>query len=374
MSKIRLLVFASSVIGTDFPGFQGKIFEEYTKLSESMEITVIAEEIAFDKMGKNFALVKVSKISFPIIKTIYGMVVFPMAAIKNRKKYDIVFNRYRSLPFLITAIVCKVLLKKKIVVYLSESGTVYRGFRKTFFKPFLRYTLKIADAVATSSERVINDVEKYTRKIDRTKLFIMRQDTINTSIFKPTKEKNDNILLSVGRINPVKGFEIIIESLPSVIKKFPDVILRIVGSVDDEEYLQKLKTTASRVNCEKNVEFIGPVPYSKIGELYNSSTIFILTSKDEGQPNVLVEAMACGKPVIATPVGAILDVINDGVNGFIVKENQHETLSKKIINLLEDKALREKIGEAAQKTIEEKYAGDVFSSQLKNVFEKVAKN
>lgn len=374
MSKIRLLVFANLFIGTDTFGLQSKIFEEYTKLSKSVEITVIAEKIAFDKMGKNFTLVKVSKISFPIIKTIYGMVVFPMAAIKNRKKYDIVFNRYRSLPFLITAIVCKVLLKKKIVVYLSESGTVYRGFRKTFFRPFIRYTLKIADAVATSSERVINDVEKYTGKIDRTKLFIMRQDTINTSIFKPTKEKNDNILLSVGRINPVKGFEFIIESLPSVIKKFPDVILRIVGPVVDEGYLQKLKTTASRVNCEKNVEFIGPVPYSQIVELYNSSTIFILTSKDEGQSNVLLEAMACGKPVIATPVGAIPDVINDGVNGFIVKENQPETLSKKIINLLEDKALREKIGKVAQKTIEEKYAGDVFSSQLKDVFEKISTN
>jgi len=373
LSKIRLLVFASSVIGVDFPGFQSKIFEEYTKLSESMEVTVIAEEIAFDKMGKNFTPVKVSKISFPIIKTIYGMIVFPMAAIKNRKKYDIVFNRYRSLPFLITAIVCKVLLKKKIVVYLSESGTVYRGFRKTFFRSFIRYALKIADAVAASSERIIIDVEKYAGKIDRPKLFIMRQ-AVNTSIFKPTKEKNDNILLSVGRINPVKGFEIIIESLSSVIKKFPDVILRIVGPVQDEEYLQKLKATASRVNCEKNVEFIGPVPYSQIGEFYNSSTIFILTSKDEGQSNVTLEAMACGKPVIATPVGAIPDVINDGVNGFIVKENQHETLSKKIINLLEDKALREKIGKVAQKTIEEKYAGDVFIIQLKSVFEKISTN
>jgi len=97
-------------------------------------------------------------------------------------------------------------------------------------------------------------------------------------------------------------------------------------------------------------------------------------SKTEGQSIATLEAMACGLPVIVTPVGAIPDVIKDGINGFLVKSNQPKILAQKIISLLNDDALREKIGNAARKTIEERHANDMYVNQLVEVFNKVMLN
>jgi len=191
----------------------------------------------------------------------------------------------------------------------------------------------------------------------------------NSSIFKPiTKTPINNNILSVCRIIPLKGIEKIINSLPLVVKEIPDTKFIHVGAIKDKKYFESLKNLITSLGCEKSIEFHGPIPYDKLVREYNSSKIFILTSKTEGQSLVTKEAMSCGKPVIVTPVGAITNYVKDGENGFLLKKDDPKELAEIIIRLLKDDKLREKIGMSGRKTVEELFEKDTFVNGLTNIF------
>jgi glycosyltransferase involved in cell wall biosynthesis len=90
--------------------------------------------------------------------------------------------------------------------------------------------------------------------------------------------------------------------------------------------------------------------------------------RNEGIPRSILEAMACGKPVIAAPNSGIPDVIEDGINGFLVNNNQPNLLAEKIVTLLNDEKYRENIGKSARKTIEEKFSWESFVEQITKLF------
>lgn len=370
MSPIRVLLFTESFVGLNYPGVQAQLFEECIKLSSKIKFTVVAENITSESI-ENVSLVKVSKILLPIFQTLYRTFVYTCATITNRKKYNIVFIRYLTLGWLIAGIIAKRFLKKKLVVWLGASRRHDRGIRGKFYRPFLHQALTIADAIVAASENVIKDVESYHGEVDRTKVSIIKQ-AVDSSRFRPLNNyNNDNLLLSVARIHPDKGIEDIIRSLPYIIDKISNIKLMLVGPFDNENYLKSLKELASELHSEKYVQFVGPVPKNELTNWYNSSKIFILTSKTEGQSNVTLEAMACGKPVIATPVGAIPELIEDGITGLIVKNNQPKLLAEKIIMLLKDGDYREKLGKSARKKIEEKHTWDLYVNAVTNLFNKV---
>ena len=367
---MRVLIFIWSFKGLKEPYLDSRIFEECIGLSKKINIVVVAENIS-SGANSNLSLIKVSKISLPIIKTLYRIFVYSTSAIKHREKYDLVLVRTLNIPHFVAGIVARKFLKKKLVVWLSGSVTSHKGIRKKIFSSIAKKALEIADLIISSSDRVVNEMEDYVGDVDRTKLSIMRQ-AVNTLRFKPQENYiDDNIVLSVGRIDPVKGFETIIESIPYVIEKIPNVKLKLIGRTENIDYLNNLKDLILKIHCEKFVEFVGPVPHEDLITWYNSSKIFVLTSKSEGQSNVTLEAMACGMPVIITPVSEISENIQDGVNGFLFKNTQPKLLAQKIIDLLNDESYRKQIGKAARKTIEENYTEDQFVENLTTLLNKV---
>ena len=367
---MRALVFIWSFRGSKDPYLDSRIAEECIALSKKIKVIVVAEDIS-SGTNNNLSLIRVPKISVPFIQTLYRIFVYSTATIKHREKYDLVFVRTLNIPHFVAGIIARKFLKKKLVIWLSGSVTSHQGIRKKIFNSIARKTLDTADLIISSSDRVLDEIENYVGNVDRTKLSIMRQ-AVNIQRFKPlTNNVDDNILLSVGRIDPVKGFESIIESLPYVIEKIPNVKLKLIGSTENINYLNSLKDLISELQCEPFVEFVGPIPHGDLVNWYNSSKIFILTSKSEGQSNVTLEAMACGRPVIITPVSEISGHIQDGINGFLLKSIQPKLLAQKIIDLLNDENYRLQIGKAARKTIEENYTEDQFIDNLTRLLRNV---
>jgi len=255
---------------------------------------------------------------------------------------------------------------------MASSRSRYNGIGKKIYCYLAKQALKNANMIGSSSEEVINDTENYLKmKIERKKTIILKPG-INLSRFKPANNHNvENIILCVARINEIKGFEYLIKAIPNVGKSVPDVKLRIVGKVLDKSYFRNLNKLVSKLKCEKFVEFTGPIPHDQVVNQYNSSKIFVLTSLGgEGQSNATLEAMACEKPVIVTPIGTIKELIIDGENGFFVNNNP-DIIAQKIIDLLQNKQQREKIGKAARKTIEGKRNWNSFIMDLVKVFNNV---
>jgi len=369
-----VLFFTESFIGPEFPGLQAQLYEECLRLSPKMKILVITQEYREQVLHNNLEVLKVSRISIPILKTLFAIAVHWTATFQNRKKFDILYVRYISLPWLISAILSKKILHKKLVVWLGSSRKADTGIRGNFFKPFLKIAINNADLVGSSSYNVIKDVEHYLGKIDDKKIVIFSQ-AVDTELFKPEKHNDiPNDIISVARINPEKGLETIIDSIPFVLKKFPNAKFKIIGTKEDPSYFNKLQKIITTSGVSNNIEFVGGVPHDNLSKWYNSSKVFVLTSKTEEQSIVTLEAMSCGLPVIVTPVGALADLVKYGENGYLIDHKNPEILAQHVMTLLENDELREKLGDKARKTIVDNYRWDVYVEHMTKMFEKIIEN
>lgn len=368
------LVFTYSFTGTKVPLIWSRIYEEYVSLSSKTKLIVVADEITSEQQ-ENLSLIKIPKSSLPIIQVLNRALRCLIVGINQRKNYDLVFIRILDLSYLTAGILAKKILKKKMIVWLSNSEIGHTGIRRKIYKIVVKKALTIADAIGSSSEKVVKDMEDFVGlDIDRRKVTLIKQG-VNLKRFKsePVLNEEDSILC-VARIQKIKGIENIIQAIPYVIESIPDVKLKVVGTIVDFNYFENLKELASNLHCKKYIEFVGPIPYDKIVQFYNSSKLFVLTSRGEGHSNVTYEAMACEKPVIVVPSGNHTELIEDGVNGFLVEKNQAKVLAQKIVELLEDKSCRDKIGKAARKTMENECDWGSFIDNLAKLFNKVKSN
>jgi len=158
---------------------------------------------------------------------------------------------------------------------------------------------------------------------------------------KPNKRKQDLFkLLYIGRSHPIKGTNYLIDAFLHIQKKYPNTYLDIVGIKPDEKILFK---QIQDIHLDK-IKFNGIVSYEKIFDFYYKTDVFILPSLMEGLSNVLMEAMACGLPIIATNVGGNKELIVNGKGGYLVQPKSAEELANAIINLIENPELRKNMG------------------------------
>lgn len=367
---MKVLAFAESFQGGISPNLDAHIFEEYVRLANRVKLTVIAEDVPLD-INLNLKVIKVPKVSQPILlRTLIRILYYSYATIKNQKEFDIVYNRSLGLNFLICSIIAKKLLKKKLVFFLSESRKSNTSFRARFFRPFLKKVLEISDVLVTQSLHLVEEIDDYLVKIDRNKLVILHE-AVNHEKFRPMCGfEQKNILLTVARIEPVKGIETILNAIPHIVKEISDIRLKVVGSINDKTYFNKLQKIILQLNCQKLVEFIGPIPNDQLPKFYNDSKVFVLTSKTEGSSISTLEAMSCGKPVVVTRVGGMPTIIKDQLNGFLVEPNNPKVVAQRIIELLKNDSLRDKVGKNARETIEKEFSWDNLIDGLIELFKK----
>lgn len=147
---------------------------------------------------------------------------------------------------------------------------------------------------------------------------------------------NVKVLISVGGLVDRKGFHRVIDVLPKLVAKYPDLIYLIVGGASAEGNIQKqLEEQVSRLKLEKNVRFLGTYSSEKLKEPLSAADLFVLATANEGWANVFLEAMACGLPVITTDVGGNKEVVCDSNFGTITPFGNSESLLTALRNGLE---------------------------------------
>ena len=159
-------------------------------------------------------------------------------------------------------------------------------------------------------------------------------------------------LLFWGRIDPQKGCDLLVESLPAVAAEFPDFKATFVGSwQSDPLYFEKLNKRVQEMNLTKNVEFTGLLPRAQLVKLAVNSDLCIFPSKYEGACYAALEAMSYGCCVIATAVGGLKEYVQHDVTGWHVPSGDHEALGKAIIKLSNDDDLRHRLSQKAKTEI-----------------------
>ena len=163
-------------------------------------------------------------------------------------------------------------------------------------------------------------------------------------------KENEKVVLTIGRLEEIKGFQYLIKALPSIIEEIGSTKLVIAGP--DFNYGAKLKKLAEETNVQDNVIFYGPINGKEKFEAFSAANIVAVPSLYEGFGMLLLEAMAAGKPLVATNTGAAPEIIQNGKNGVLATLGDVEDLAGKVIKLLSDDQLMYLISQESRKTVE----------------------
>lgn len=179
---------------------------------------------------------------------------------------------------------------------------------------------------------------------------------------------NDIVIGTVGKLNRGKGVYEILDALCSLVKEYPDLKLVYVG---DGPERQGIEEEAQKLSVHDRVIFAGV--RRDIEKMYSSMDIFVLPSTcDEAFGMVLIEAMAMGKPVIATTVGGIPEIIRDGVNGILISPGDSSAIADAIANLINNYDLAEGIASEGRRAVEHDFSAKVMGERFEEVLSKVS--
>lgn len=173
---------------------------------------------------------------------------------------------------------------------------------------------------------------------------------VDPDLFAPGKPvaSDRSVVLSVGNLIPVKGHEVLIRSVASLLPEFPSLILEIVGSGPNR---QKLERISEQLGCADRVRFLGRKSRRETAAAMQNCTLFALPSRYEGLGCVYLEAMSTGKPAVGCRGQGIAEIIQQGSNGFLVGPDNEKELTLALSMLLGDERRRNNLGHAARHTI-----------------------
>lgn len=236
------------------------------------------------------------------------------------------------------------LLGYKIIQFAGGFGSVASKGAKKYWLLFKELLLiKIIDLLILETPSVsvyYSFLKKFKRKIFPYGALYVDD---RFKVTKPFKERG-SIIGYIGALTPQKGVAQLLLAM-SIIKE-PDVNLLIIG---DGSLKDQLKAMVKDLSLEGRVLFLGTVPHHHLPHYLNEMKLLVLPSiSGEGLPNIILEAMACGTPVLATPVGGICDVIKDYETGFILSSTEPSKIAEKINEILvkDDKELQKIVNNA----------------------------
>lgn len=240
---------------------------------------------------------------------------------------------------------------------LQQKGGLYKIVGKIWNRKMERAIRQFSELVVLTNDDAYNWKE-------------IRNTTVipNALPFYPESHSKcqNKVVMSVGRLEEQKGYDLLIDAWNIVAKKFPDWILRIYG--EGTLYTQ-INEQIKNNNLQHNIFIEKPV--TNIIDHYIQSSIFVMSSRFEGFGMVLIEAMACGVPVISfdCPNGPS-DIISNGVDGFLVKNGNIEQLADKICFMLENDNKRITMGKSARKNVE-RYKKEIIMKKWDILFQQL---
>jgi glycosyltransferase involved in cell wall biosynthesis len=256
-------------------------------------------------------------------------------------------------------------LKTKIIVTTHTNNYLfqYRRFgkiSKRLLAPVEKYTYQIADRILSVSSYVKkNLISDY--QLPPLKIHVV-PNGVSSEIFYPKphcfhKQKN---ILYVGRLYKGKGLEFLIDAVELLIPDHPSVRLWVAGQ---GSYFKEIKTFIQGRTIRKHILFLGWKNSKTLNQLYNEATVCVMPSIVEGFGITILEAMACGCPVIATDSGGAVDIIHHNHNGLLISYGNTRQLAASISSIMTDESKREMLIQNGLKSIHD-FRWDVIAGKL----------
>jgi glycosyltransferase involved in cell wall biosynthesis len=211
---------------------------------------------------------------------------------------------------------------------------------------------------------------RFIRTLNPTGIIYDMPEAMDPLFFSNTAHRSDSQILFVGSVEPRKGIVDALEAMRIVVAACPAAKLLVVGEGNAEyaEYLQKRVKSAE---ISGNVKWLGRKTTAEVAALHASSTLLIHPSHSDNSPNSVAEAMASGLPVIASNVGGIPSMVDDGVTGVLTQSGDHRQLAEAIISTLQNEPERRRLADRARKVAFERHFPAVVADKTAKVYRDV---
>lgn len=235
-----------------------------------------------------------------------------------------------------------------------------------------------ADAVRANSEAIIGEIQKAygfdfpaqsTRVVPHGMAEVAAPSVLDSG-------QNDNAVnvLYVGRLEPRKGIDVLLEAIPVVMEAFPSVRFTLVGDdtlpgPDGSTYKKAFLKRHSRQPWLSRVTFTGRLEQEALLQAYERADVFVAPSRFESFGLVFLEAMRMGKPVIGCRAGGMPEVVEDGSNGLLVEPGDAQSLAQAIVKLAGSQALRDQMGQAGLQRFQDHFTARRMSEKSGELYE-----
>lgn len=232
------------------------------------------------------------------------------------------------------------------------------------------YERTIGRMIVRASDRIIavsDAVAHHARRLGASRAsLVMIPNGVDTRRFRPSRSYTGPgvKVIFVGRLIFNKGPQFLLDAIPEVVKNQSDARFELVG---DGPMRRELQHRVRRQGLNGRVGFLGH--REDVEKLLMEADVFTRPSLLEGMPLTVLEAMACGLPVIATPVGGTAELVEDGVNGYLVEPGDSQQLAQRLCTLLADRDLRLEMGRHGRTLVEGRYDWDDITEKTLQVYE-----
>lgn len=316
----------------------------------------LVEEL--EKIGCTHHILPVHK------KNIFSVVssVKQLKAIIEQEDIDIVHARSR-VPAWIAFFACR---KTKAVLVTTCHGY----YTSHFFSRPMGWGKRVIAISEVIGRHMVHDfgvpadiVRVIPRSVDLSKFQITRADKASDA---------PKVITMIGRITPLKGHPYFLKAMSLVVRQMPNVKVQIIGDAPPKKksYKDELVMLTKRLGLSAHVEFLGnrrDIPQL----LAHSDCLVLSTVTQEAFGRVILEAQAAGVPVVATKVGGVVEIIDDGKTGLLVMPKDPEGMAKAVIRILQDPHLSARMVEQSQKRIDERYTIRHMAEATINVYKEV---
>ena len=223
-----------------------------------------------------------------------------------------------------------------------DAGAIFQHSR--FARTLMREVLSEADHITACSEQTLNEAEEFYGQSFGARATVI-YNGIRLSEFQTTGAISTDrpYILAIGRHVPQKGFDVLLQALAELrcgVDAVPDLVLAGDGPENG-----RLRALALELGIADSVRFVGRVDRTRAAQLFSACQFFVLPSRHEPMGIVNLEAMASGKAVIASKVGGVPELVEDGITGLLVPGGDAQALTCALGRLVGDRALRDRLGE-----------------------------
>lgn len=238
----------------------------------------------------------------------------------------------------------------------------------------LNYLLAEMETVVVKRTRYLIAINEYVLQqfatVFKGKAFKI-ENAVHPIFFEIPSSKEEYDLAFVGMFDRRKRLLNLIQALEQVRCKQPDVLLKIIGTARDPVYFEEINAYIRDAGLQEHVEFLGQLTQEDLALTLAKAGVLVLPSIQETAPLAISEAQVLGKPVVATDVGGVRHMVNDGKTGFVVPADNIAALADKILVLLEDANLRKIMGLEARERARTIHHPDTVAQKTMDVYSEV---